>query len=158
MSRIDNIAKFAQKRDDDAAEKKRKSLERIEQYKEQIKALKPRIDELLKAGNACRENKISLTGSAFGGHEGYDTHQFISNGWSHLCGFISEYSNENGNRQYMPFTKIGIIGGGYCDFNLKTDGVNIEVEGDIEYVLKRFLENFDSFESEFYRYVDKITT
>ena len=155
MSRVDNIVNFAQRREDEQTRKENAKLNRIEEYKNKIKALKPRIDELLKVGNACLTYGISLKGQAWGGHEGYDTHQFISNGWSHLCGFISEYDKVTGKD--MPFTKVGKIGGGACDYNLTTDGLTINVSGDIEYVLKKFLDDFDTFEMEFYNYVDTVT-
>lgn len=151
MSRIDNIKNFADKRDNELEQKKKDSLNRIEEYKRHIRTLKPRIDELLEVGNACLEHGIPLTGSSWGGHEGYDTHQFISNGWSHLVGFISEGNNK-------PFTKVGKIGGGACDWNLTTDGVDINIDGNVERVLKLFLDDFDNFETEFYAYVDKVTT
>lgn len=148
MSRIDNIARFAEKREKDEAEKKAASLRNIEEYKAKIRELKPRIDELLEVGNACLEHKIPLVGSGWGCHEGYDTHQFFSNGWSHLVGFVG-----GGNK----ITKVGKIGGGACDYNLITDGETIDVSGDIEYVLKSFVEGFDTFEKEFYAYVDTVT-
>ena len=125
------------------------ALKRIEDYKAKIRKLKPRIDELLEVGNACLEHKIPLTGGSWGGHEGYDTHQFFSNSWSHLVGFI-------GNKN-EPITQVGKIGGGACGWNLTTDGVTINVSGDIERVLKYFLDDFDKFETEFYAYVDKVT-
>ena len=150
MSRIDNIANFAKKRDEEKEAKALSQLKKIEWYKEHIRTLKPRIEELLKVGNACLEHNIPLTGNAWGGHEGYDTHQFISNGWSHLVGFISE-----GNKK--PFTKVGKVGGGACDWNLTTDGDIIDVSGDEERVLSLFVEGFDKFETEFYDYVDTIT-
>jgi hypothetical protein len=155
MNRVDNITKFAQKKAEEQIAKENETMQRIEAYKEQIKALKPRIDELLMVGNACLEHGIKLEGKAWGGHEGYDTHQFISNSWSHLCGFISEYNQSA--RKHMPFTKVGKIGGGACNYNLTTDGVSINVSGDVEYVLKKFLDDFDTFETEFYNYVDKVT-
>lgn len=150
MSRIDNIAKFAQKREEETILKENLSLSRIETYKEKIKELKPRIDELLEVGNACLEHKIPLTGSGYGCREGYDTHQFISNGWSHLVGFINDGNNKS-------FTKVGKIGGGACNWNLTTDGITINVDGEVERVLKLFLDGFDTFETEFYAYVDKVT-
>ena len=155
MSRIDNIVNFAQKREMEQMEKEVAKLNRIEEYKERIRVLKPRIDELLEVGNACVEHGIELEGQAWGGHQGYDTHQFISNGWSHLCGFIKEYNQTT--RKQMSFTKVGKIGGGACNYNLTTDGITIDVSGDVEYVLKRFLDEFDTFETEFYNYVDKVT-
>ena len=149
MSRVDKIEKFAIKKEKEILNAEKSELQRIEDYKEKIIELKPRIDDLLEVGNACLEHKIPLTGQSFGGHEGYDTHQFISNSWSHLVGFI--YENNK------PFTKVGKIGGGACDWNLTTDGVTVNVSGNIEDVLKYFLDDFDTFETEFYAYVDKIT-
>ena len=57
----------------------------------------------------------------------------------------------------MPFTKVGKIGGGACTWNLKTDGNEIIVDGEVERVLKMFLEQFNEFEEEFYKYVDGLT-
>lgn len=156
MSRVDSIANFAQKRDAEKMKKEMELIRRIEDYKAQIKALKPRIDELIIVGNACVEHGIPLSGKEWGGHEGYDTHQFFSNSWSHLCGFIYECDKET--RKPLPITKVGKLGGGACDWNLITDGVEINVSGDIAHVLRMFLEQFDEFETEFYKYVDKVTT
>lgn len=149
MSRVDNIIKFAQRREEEKSTQENAKQKRIEAYKEQIRVLKPRIDELLEVGNACKKHGIALNGSSWGGHEGYDTHQFISNAWSHLVGFISEGKD-------TPFTKVGKIGGGACNYNLTTDGEIIIVTGDVESVLKSFVEGFDTFEEEFYAYVDRI--
>lgn len=154
MSRIDNIANFAQEREEDQVAKEIAALQRIENYKKQIVALKPRIDEIIEVGNACLKHDIPLTGSAWGGHEGYDTHQFMTNSWSHLLGFVDAW--ENGKKK--PITQLGIKGGGYCYYNLETDGITVNVSGsETEHVLKRFVEEFDEFESEFYKYVDKVT-
>lgn len=155
MSRIENIAKFAQKRDDAQMEKERRIEMEIEMYKERIKALKHRIDELLTVGNACMEHGIPIEGRAWGGHEGYDTNQFISNSWSHLVGFIKEVDMET--RKPLPLAKVGVRGGGACHFDLETDGVRIDVSGEVLWVLKHFVEGFDEFETEFYKYVDKVT-
>lgn len=151
MSRVDNIKRYAERREQAKIDSENLSAKRIEEYKAKIKELEPRIAEILAVGEACRRSGIPLTGSSFGGHEGYDTHQFISNGWSHVTGFISEGPDDK------PFTRIGKIGGGACDWNLKTDGNTIFVDGRIEYVLKKFLDEFDEFETKFYEYVDKIT-
>ena len=156
MSRIDNIAKFAQKREEEKMSKEQLRLQQIEEYKERIKALRPRIDELLEVGNACLEHDIPLTGEAWGGHQGYDTHQFITNGWSHLLGFVQ--NRDMDTRKLLPFNKLGIWGGGCCDYNLETDGIIVNALGsDTLYVLKRFVNEFDEFENEFYKYVDKVT-
>ena len=156
MGRIDNIEKFAQKRDYEQMEKEIAVQNQIEECKERIKVLKPRIDELLAVGNACMKNGIPLVGQAFGCREGYDTHQFMTNGWSHLLGFVRNFDQ----KQYkdLPFTKLGIQGGGACWYDLKTDGVTVDVSGkESLHVLKRFVNEFDEFETEFYKYVDKVT-
>ena len=151
MNRVDNIKKFANKRDIEQIQKKEDTLNRIEEYKAHIKTLKPRIDELLKVGNACLEYGIELNGRSWGGHEGYDTHQFFSNSWSHLVGFINDGKDK-------PITKVGKRGGGACNWELETNGIDIEVSGNIERVLKYFIDEFDEFETEFYKYVDKVTS
>ena len=120
----------------------------------QIRLLKPRIDDLIATGTACLENDIPLQGNAYGGHEGYDTHQFITNGWSHLLGFVQNRDPQT--RKMLPFTKLGIWGGGACNYNLETDGVTLNVSGDAIYILKRFVDEFDAFENAFYSYVDKV--
>lgn len=148
MNRINNIKKFAQKKEEEKINNEMKIKKQIEEYKRNIRLLKPRIDELINVGNACRKYDIKLTGKAWGGHEGYDTHQFMTNSWSHLLGFV-----HNGNND---FNCLGIFGGGACDYNLKTDGNFIEVEGNVLHILKRFVNEFDEFETEFYNYVDKV--
>lgn len=148
MSRIDNIKKFAQKKEEEQINKENEVVRQIEECKEKIKSFKPRIYELIEVGNACLEHGIKLTGQAWGGHEGYDTHQFFTNSWSHLLGFVYDKNGIN---------CLGIYGGGACNYNLKTDGNFIEVEGNVLYILKRFVNEFDEFETEFYRYVDKVT-
>ena len=158
MNRIDNIAKFAQKKAKEEAVKELERWKQILEYREQIHELKPRIDELIKVGNACLKHNIPLTGSAWGGHEGYDTHQFFTNSWSHLVGFV-----ENRDKS---ITYLGINAGGACGvYDFRTDGTDTYdvhestkeiVEPNVHH-LKRFLAEFDTFEKEFYEYIDNIT-
>lgn len=149
MSRIDNIKKFAQKKAEEKIDKEMEVIRQIKECKEKIKSFKPRIDGLIEVGNACLEHGIKLTGKAWDSYEGYDTHQFFTNSWSHLLGFVYDKNEIN---------CLGIFGGGFCDYHLKTDGDFIEVEGrSVLYVLKRFVNEFDEFETEFYKYVDKVT-
>lgn len=125
-----------------------------------IKSLEPRIKELIATGNACLQSNIPLTGQAFGMRESYDTNQFFTNSWSHLVGFVG---NPNSTSCYIEF--LGINGGGACGaYDFRTDGdsvfsVNENNHTDIIPAsighMKRFLENFDTFEKSFYAYVDK---
>lgn len=152
MSRIENIAKFAQAREEEKMAKEMAAQQRIENYKKQIIALKPRIDELIAVGNACVSNGIKI--ECGGVSQSYETKQFVTNGWSHLLGFVCDIASRDNKR----ISKLGIWGGGCCHYNLETDGIMVDVSGrDIEYVLKRFVEEFDKFENEFYKYVDSVT-
>ena len=155
MNRIDNIKNFAQKKVDEQAAKENSIIQQTAEYKQKILSLKPRIDELLKVGNACLEYGIELNGQEWGGREAYDTHQFVTNSWSHLLGFVRKFNHDT--RQQEPFAQIGIMGGGACHYNLATDGVTIEVSGNVLWVLKQFVDDFDTFETEFYKYVDRVT-
>lgn len=156
-SRVDAIAKFSQKREDEKAAKERELQRQRAEYIRKIQYLKPRIDELLDVGNACLKHNIPLTGSAWGGHEGYDTHQFFTNCWSHLVGFVENRDN--------TITHLGIYAGGACGvYDFITDGIEVydQHESTREKAipsirhLKRFVEEFDEFESELYKYVDKV--
>lgn len=155
MNRIDKIKNYAKNKalKQQTAEEE-KSL-KCKELAEEIKTLKPRIKELIEVGNACLVCGIPLTGQAWGGHEGYDTHQFITNCWSHLVGFV-----QSGNSAIF---EMGINAGGACgNWNFRTDGDNVyDVYGDnvreasLEH-LQKFINNFDEFEKSFYEYVDKL--
>lgn len=119
-----------------------------------IKALRPRIADLIELGNYAKDNGIKLEGHSWGGHEGYDTHQFCTNSWSHLVGFVLD----------KEITCLGIDNGGACGpIDFRTDGVDVWGENnkvscptrmipcleDIEY----FLRKFDEFEESFINYI-----
>lgn len=158
MSRIDNIVNFAKKREEDKIAKEMELLRQSEECQAQIRALKLRIKEIIDVGNACLVNGIQLEGTSWGGHEGYDTHQFVTNRWSHLVGFV-----QNGKSAIF---ELGIDAGGACgEYDFRTNGIEIydihektrEKISPSLYHMKKFLENFDTFESEFYKYVDNLT-
>lgn len=168
MSRIDNIKKFAQKREEDNIAKEKAITNQIEEYKEKIKSLKPRIDELISVANACLENGIEINAE----HKSFSTYldkwecgTFCTNGISHKIGFVWQYRN---NKFINKIEAMGIDGGGANgEHYLRTDGSFVISrvgrgyddkckEPDL-YQLKRFVETFDDFETAFYKYVDKIT-
>lgn len=157
MSRIDNIKAYAQERVQTEKAREEERQFKCEELTEKIRALKPRIKELIEVGNACLVNGIALTGQAWGGHEGYDTHQFITNCWSHLVGFV-----QNGKSAIF---ELGINAGGACGkWNFRTDGDKVyDVCGDerreasLEH-MQKFINKFDEFETTFYGYVDGITS
>lgn len=157
LDRLNNINDFAERKETERKQKTEKENLEIKKLIKQIKELQPRINDLLITGNACLFNKIPLKGTGFGCKEGYDTHQFITNGWSHLLGFVDKSIAP----QKLPFRALGIQGGGFDHYDLETDGRIVYVSGVDRiskiYVLNRFIKEFDEFEKEFYAYVDRVT-
>ena len=158
MGRIDNIVNFAKRKEEEKLTKEAELLRQSEECKAQIRLLKPRIKEAIDVGNACLMNGIKLENRAWGGHEGYDTHQFITNRWSHLVGFVQSGKS--------AIFEMGIDAGGACGlYDFRTDGVDIydiheetrEKVGPSLHHMQKFLKNFDTFENEFYKYVDNLT-
>lgn len=157
QERLNNIDSFVEKKEVEKMTKAENERLEIKRLINEIKELQPRINDLLIVGNACLFNKIPLKGTGFGCKEGYDTHQFITNGWSHLLGFVDKSIAP----QKLPFMYLGIQGGGFYTYDLETDGRTVYVSGrdgrDKIYVLNRFVKEFDKFEKEFYAYVDRVT-
>ena len=125
-----------------------------ERLMEQIRELKPRIDDLIKLANYARRNGIEINYRDVR-NEDYKHGTFVSNGWSHVVGFI----NEN------PIRYVGqVAGGAYGAWDFMTDGVEIFARGRCEdrYIkgtpnvrqLRHFVKRFPVFEEEFYKYID----
>lgn len=158
MNRIDNIKAYATEKVLQKQKAEQEKQIKRENLMNTIRTLQPRIKELIDVGNACLVNNIELTGRSWGGHEGYDTHQFITNCWSHLVGFVS-------NNKSAIF-ELGINAGGACgSWDFRTDGNKIydihegtheQRPASLEH-LQNFVDKFDEFEESFYRYVDGIT-
>lgn len=148
------------------AEKEKNLNEEKHSLEEKIISYRYRLQAMIDIAEYALKNGIPLTGKAWGGHEGYDTHQFFSNSWSHLLGFVKN--------DYGIFG-MGIIAGGACgNINLYFDGYTVYGEtaqwnyktNKTEYLqvdppynyLKRCANEFDEFEREFYAYIEKVCT
>lgn len=127
-----------------------------------IKALTPRIKELITVGVALLANNIPF--GKVGGRLGEDE-EFITNGITHKLGFFFKYAKDN-----SPLLGIGIKGGG-CDGHdlaVNADGeviININpyakvynYDGYYDYCrkYKQFIKDFDEFESKVYQYVENL--
>lgn len=141
-----NLENYANKREEDKRRKMEEKLREEEEMIKQIKALKPRIDDLLLVANSCLSKGIRIENIEWGSMNYKDGH-FGADATTHHLGF----SIHRGKAIHY----LEIRGGGYDNYNLKTDGYIVDVQGEKLYVLKRFLNEFDKFESEFYAYVDK---
>lgn len=143
LKNLENYASEKEKAKQRKIEKERK--EEMEMIK-QIKSLKPRIEDLLLVGNSCLSTGIYI-GKRDTQFNEYKDGYFLGNPIAHRLGFDTD--------GYRPIHYLEIPGGGYDNYNLKTNGVIVDLWGDKLRVLKQFLNEFDEFEKEFYAYVDK---
>lgn len=148
-----NVSKRLKSLENYASEKGMEEKRKIERERQEeiamiknIKSLKPRIDDLLIVANSCLSKGISIENREWN-YMDYKHGNFVSDAVTHHLGF----SIHRGKAIHY----LEIRGGGYDNYNLKTDGYIVGVQGEKLYVLKRFLNEFDKFESEFYAYVDK---
>lgn len=133
-----------------------------------IRALKPRIDELIEVGNACLANGIELDAYHHNrwfnrSDDCYERGTFVTNSISHRVGFVIN----SGKYDVKPL-ELGINNGGACGcYDFRTDGARVYFvheknkldTKDASYKLsdlRAFLNKFDDFESAFYDYVDKV--
>ena len=150
MSRIDNIANFAQRRDDEIAAKKKAAEDKEEFLKQTILGWSDQIQQLIDTANACVKHGIKFYHYDASGRN-YDHNYFITDGCSHILGF------EFNRCHPSTITRIGKEGGGCCDFDVYTDGQTITATGNSRlWALEEFVKSFDEFETKFYAYVDKV--
>lgn len=149
-NRLNAIATFAQKRDEEIANKKKREEEKEEYLKQTILGWHDRIQQLIETANACVEHGIKIECS-YSGERNYEHGHFITDAVSHILGF--EYYG----RRREIITRIGKRGGGACYFDVFTDGKTIDATGTERlWALQRFVDDFDRFESMFYAYVDSV--
>jgi len=165
-SRLDNIANWKARTDAkavaDASEKARK----LEGMAERIRALKPRIQEILETANAAREAGIEL-GKKGMYSRGTDPDVFETEGIYHRVGVMPNW--KLGRRGDKGYSYMGVENGGANGvYNFITDGVfvggihedrynKVTEYPDFEYDMNKFLNNFDDYETRFYNYIDNLT-
>ena len=167
MSRIENIKRYAMERDEKIKADGIKKQQELEEYVEQIKALGPRIKELIDVANACLEYGVEINGQGRS-HSQYsnewENKTFCTNCITHKIGFV--WQSKDG-KFINRIEEMGINGGGACgEHYLRTNGDYIvsrigygeqaKYKEPNEYQLKGFVKNFDAFETAFYKYVDNL--
>lgn len=126
-----------------------------------IKALSPRITDLITVANVCGENGICL------GKEpsNLEAPEFVTEGINHRLGFYDAKQNPYkgiGSYNRLRITGIGYAGGGCCGENFLVDSEGNIYEGwthkseTIIRKMKLFLDEFDSFETDFYHFIDQL--
>lgn len=162
MSRIDNIKKYAEQQKINAENKAIQEQQTRETLIAQVRALKPRIAELIETANACFENDIPIgwEGNAKTLYGKWDVCGFTADSTYHRVGFIVTRSNDK-----KTTAEMGILAGGACgSWNFATNGEDVvaykfsqQFDEPLIKHLQQFVEDFDDFEKYFYAYVDKIT-
>ncbi len=163
-SRLEAIRNYKVAKENEEAQRKLELARKVEESLDKIRALAPRIAELIDTANECVINGICIDEySKSGFYHCYDSYKkgtFVTNGISHRVGFYIPYRTKE--IEYM-----GIENGG-CNgrYNLVVDcdgtalyvnkaNASDRITPDI-YDLNKFLARFDEFESAFYAYVDRI--
>lgn len=128
---------------------------------DKIKALSPRIADLIKVANACGENGICL------GEEpsNMEAPRFVTEGINHQLGFFAYMQNPYkgfGNYRHLHITGFGYKGGGCSGENFLVNAQGEIYQGwthtseKLIRKMKRFLDEFDNFETEFYDFIDRL--
>ena len=158
MSRLEKINQYAilkEQRDEQARIDKEKHLEEM---KQSIQALAPRVKELCSLIKALDSNKLLKTHSTF-------DKDFFSDAWSHILGFRylnGTFKDGTARTSSMPTMNsigaIGKMGGGACKWDvwLDEEGKFHGVGEDLEFAMERFLEEFDNFETSVFKFVDNL--
>lgn len=134
---------------------------------DQIRVMKPNIDNLVKVANAVREAYVdNLQGNSV--RLSYENENFMADAWTHKVGFVTYKGSVPYYKacSYPKIIGVGFEGGGCCgDYDFFTDGLVIcdrnrdnghDREASTEH-LEKFIEKFPEFEKAFYDYIAKKT-
>lgn len=137
-----------------AAEHHRQSL------LDQIRVMKPDIDNLVKVAETAREAGIPIQVKFPDTNFTYENGDFFTDAMTHKIGFITSSLISGG------IAAVGFEGGGYCgNYDFITNGSVIydrnrdnghDREATTEH-LEKFIEKFPEFERAFYDYIEKVT-
>lgn len=125
---------------------------------DQIRVMKPDIDNLIKVAETAREAGIPLLVSCDCFNPSYERGDFFTDATTHKVGFVPTSFNNK------AIIGVGFEGGGCCgQYDFFTDGVAIydknrdngfSREASTEH-LEKFIEKFPEFERAFYEYIEQ---
>ena len=139
------------------SEKKKEDQERTD-LMQKIRDLRPRITDLIEAGQKCQELGIDFPTRKEMSQFGYDS-RFEADGVNHDLGFITKE---------FKIRYLGIQNGGFNGpWDFYTDGTEIFSVANKEYLkgaveepqipdMKKFLKQFEVFESAFYQWIESL--
>lgn len=127
---------------------------------DQIRVMKPDIDNLIKVAKAAQEAMIPIQVKFPYTNFSYENSHFMTDAMTHKVGFVKDlWTNK-------VIIGVGFEGGGCCgEYDFFTDGSTIydRNRDDGRYReastkhLEKFIEKFPEFERVFYAYIEKIT-
>lgn len=166
MNRVEKIKAYKTQQDEKAVQENIQKENTQQVLMQKVCALQPRIAELIETANACLANGIEIDRYGKKLDNYYDRHEhgsFFTNGITHRVGFVKKGCI---SRSVQTVVEMGINAGGACGhYNFRTDGksvysVNEDDSSDIIsptiHYMERFLQEFDTFETAFYNYIDNI--
>lgn len=163
--RITKIKIASKKKQDEEKRKKEEYESQVNNEKEKIRQLAPRISNMIDLANACVKNNIEIYKKA-PNHR--DRNLFLSDGITHYTGLIAPWRTEFNGKEYKY---IGIINGGACgntDLRVNKNGKAFGWRENSTYPqtyseteprlvdLKQFLKEFDELEKEFLNFIDNL--
>lgn len=127
---------------------------------DQIRVMKPDIDNLITVAETAREAGIPIKVTSPYTDFTYENGDFFADAMTHKIGFFTiSFTNQR-------ITGVGFEGGGCCgQYDFFTDGSAIydknrdsghDREASTEH-LEKFIEKFPEFEKAFYDYIEKVT-
>lgn len=126
---------------------------------DQIRVMKPDIDNLVKVAKAAQEAGIPLKVGYMANHT-YENGDFFTDAMTHKVGFVQASITSK------EIIGVGFEGGGCCgQYDFFTNGSAIcdknrdnghDREASTEH-LEKFIEKFPEFERAFYDYIEKVT-
>lgn len=148
MDRLDELKEMTKPKPQYTEEEHIASLRNIEKYKKEIKKLQPRINKLFDVGNECLKLGIRSEKYYYNGREAlYDG----------ASAFMSKPAS-NG-KLFFIFSKCYLFiqhsTDGKCVITVDRERVHTTGYQGFEEALKLFIDGFEDFEANFYKFVDE---
>lgn len=148
MDRLEELKEMTKPKPPYTEEEHIASLRNIEKYKKEIKKLQPRINKLLDVGDEC----LKL---------GIKSEKYYYNGVKSLSGGASAFISKSDSNRKLFFIRskcfwfVQHSTDGKDVITVGRDGVETYRYQGFEEALKLFIDGFDAFETNFYKFVDE---
>lgn len=165
--RIKKMQSFRKRKFEEKIEAERRSQTEREEMLKKIKDLSPVIQEMIDVANECFNCNIPLMKNSGFSFRCYENKYFMANPVSHRVGFMWDAEAKDGKYVY----EVAILGdSGYLTDSVYSSNVDLFVSpkrllcfdnydkacvSPPNWLLKKFINDFDKFKNAFYKYVDE---